>query len=116
MAVTRASTIITGGPGTGKTTTVARLLAVLRELEPGMTFGLAAPTGKAAARLQEAVATAIDELGGDDLARVRHPPAVTLHRLLGTVIGSQSRFAHHAGNPLPHDVVIVDESSMVALP
>ena len=74
MAVTRASTIITGGPGTGKTTTVARLLAVLRELEPGMTFGLAAPTGKAAARLQEAVATAIDQLGR---GRPRAGPAPT---------------------------------------
>ena len=116
MAVTRASTIITGGPGTGKTTTVARLLAVLRELDPQITIGLAAPTGKAAARLQEAVAEAIDSLGGVDLIRVGHPPAVTLHRLLGWIPRSQSRFAHHAGNPLPHDVVVVDESSMVALP
>jgi exodeoxyribonuclease V alpha subunit len=116
MAVTRSSSIITGGPGTGKTTTVARLLAVLRELDPGVTIGLAAPTGKAAARLQEAVAEALDALGGGDLARVGHPPAVTLHRLLGWVPRSSSRFAHHRGNPLPHDVVIVDESSMVALP
>ena len=115
-AATRAMSIVTGGPGTGKTTTVARLLAVLRELDPAMTVALAAPTGKAAARLQEAVAESLDSLGGVDLARVGHPPATTLHRLLGWVPGSRSRFAHDATNPLPHDVVVVDECSMVALP
>lgn len=115
-AALRPLTIVTGGPGTGKTTTVARLLAVLRELSGEITIGLAAPTGKAAARLQEAVAQEIDRIGGPDLDRIGHPAATTVHRLLGWRPGSRSRFRHHAGNPLPHDVVVVDECSMVSLP
>ena len=104
--------VIAGGPGTGKTTRVARMVAEL--IEEAVAHGarapliaLAAPTGKAAARLQEVVHEERPELDG-----LR---ASTLHRLLGWRPGSHSRFAHHRGNRLPHDVVIVDETSMVSL-
>jgi exodeoxyribonuclease V alpha subunit len=104
------------GPGTGKTTTVARLLALLRD-QPGPEprIALAAPTGKAAARLEEAVRSATAGLHPDDRARVGEVRASTLHRLLGWQPGSRSRFRHDATNHLPHDVVIVDEMSMVSL-
>ena len=109
-------TVLAGGPGTGKTTTVARLLALLRD-QPGpeLRIALAAPTGKAAARLEEAVRSATAGLGPDDRARVGDVSASTLHRLLGWQPGSRSRFRHDATNHLPHDVVIVDEMSMVSL-
>jgi exodeoxyribonuclease V alpha subunit len=98
--------VIAGGPGTGKTTRVARIVSELMG-EGSPLVALAAPTGKAAVRLQEAVHEESAELTG-----LR---AVTLHRLLGWRPGSHSRFAHHRGNRLPHDVVIVDETSMVSL-
>lgn len=91
--------VIGGGPGTGKTTTIARLVAVLHRQRPGLRVALAAPTGKAAARLQEAVQL----------------PAATLHRLLGSRPDVRSRFRHDRENRLPYDVVIVDECSMVSL-
>jgi exodeoxyribonuclease V alpha subunit len=98
--------VIAGGPGTGKTTRVARMVAELvsGDGRPPL-IALAAPTGKAAARLQEAV----HEEAAVGLR------ASTLHRLLGWKPGSHSRFAHERGNRLPHDVVIVDETSMVSL-
>jgi exodeoxyribonuclease V alpha subunit len=98
--------VIAGGPGTGKTTRVARIVSELMGKGSPL-VALAAPTGKAAVRLQEAVHEESAELSG-----LR---AVTLHRLLGWRPGSHSRFAHHRGNRLPHDVVIVDETSMVSL-
>ncbi|MGQ0630866.1 MAG: exodeoxyribonuclease V subunit alpha [Sporichthyaceae bacterium] len=108
-------TVICGGPGTGKTTTVARILALLTDQGgPPPRVALAAPTGKAAARLTEAVARALAELGEGDRSRVHAPPATTIHRLLGARVGS-TRFRHHRANPLPHDVVLVDEASMVSL-
>jgi len=111
-AALRLVTVLAGGPGTGKTTTVARLLAVLLD-QPGPPprIALAAPTGKAAARLQEAVreeATA----RGLPLCEVT---ASTLHRLLGFRPGNRSRFLHDRHNRLPYDVVVVDETSMVSL-
>ncbi|CAN5798697.1 exodeoxyribonuclease V subunit alpha [soil metagenome] len=112
MAALRSVTVVAGGPGTGKTTTVARLLAVLRSLPvPPPRIALAAPTGKAAARLQEAVLaeSSAHDLGLDDVA------AGTIHRLLGWRPGSRSRFRHHRDNRLPYDVVVVDETSMVSL-
>jgi exodeoxyribonuclease V alpha subunit len=107
----RGLTVIVGGPGTGKTATIAALVTLLRELaerigEPQPLIGLCAPTGKAAARLRETLAEHRAD-GPDDIQ------AVTLHRLLEWLPGD--RFRHNAENRLPHDVVIVDESSMVPL-
>jgi len=111
VAAGRWVSVITGGPGTGKTHTVARLLALLLA-QPGPTprIALAAPTGKAGARLQESVQSQAAAIGLPlDLT------ASTLHRLLGWRPDSRSRFRHHAGNRLPYDVIVVDESSMVSL-
>jgi exodeoxyribonuclease V alpha subunit len=108
--------VIAGGPGTGKTTTVAQLIAVLRRgLGPGIRIALAAPTGKAAARLEEAVHSATGALSPEDRAGLAQLPASTLHRLLGWRPGSTSRFRHNLHNHLPYDVVVVDESSMLSL-
>ncbi len=109
-------TIVAGGPGTGKTTTVARLLAVLDAvLDPPPRVALAAPTGKAAARLQQAVAEESERLTARGLPAPRPTAASTLHRLLGWRPGSHSRFRHDRNNRLPYDVVVVDETSMVSL-
>jgi exodeoxyribonuclease V alpha subunit len=101
--------VIAGGPGTGKTTRAARLVAELVQGTVGRAplIALAAPTGKAAARLQEVVYEHVPAGAGLQ--------AATLHRLLGWRPGSHSRFAHDRHNRLPHDVVIVDETSMVSL-
>ncbi|KAE8765306.1 exodeoxyribonuclease V subunit alpha [Georgenia thermotolerans] len=116
-AVRSRLTVLTGGPGTGKTTTVARVLAVLQEVAgPGLRVALAAPTGKAAARLQEAVRAEVARLAEPDRAAVGEPEATTVHRLLGWRPGSSTRFRHDADHHLPHDVVVVDETSMVSLP
>lgn len=111
-AASRLVTVLAGGPGTGKTTTVARLLAVLLD-QPGPhpRIALAAPTGKAAARLQEAVR---EEAAARGLP-LRDVTASTLHRLLGFRPGNRSRFLHDRHNRLPFDVVVVDETSMVSL-
>jgi exodeoxyribonuclease V alpha subunit len=110
VGVLRHVTVLAGGPGTGKTTTVARLLALLAE-QPGPLprVALAAPTGKAAARLQEAVTA---ELPAGSAARVAD--AATLHRLLGWRPGGTFRYG--PAERLPYDVVVVDETSMVSLP
>lgn len=121
-AVLRRLTVVGGGPGTGKTTTVAKILALLEEqaaqanAQPPM-VALAAPTAKAAARLQEAVHHQAAELGlGSEVRdRLAATNAGTLHRLLGWRPGSRTRFRHDRDNHLPHDVVIVDETSMVPL-
>jgi exodeoxyribonuclease V alpha subunit len=114
--------VVAGGPGTGKTTTVARILALLHEQAaalglPPPRVALAAPTGKAAARLAEAVHHEAASLDVDPTVRkaLLATPASTLHRLLGWQPGSRSRFRHDATNPLGHTTVIVDESSMVSL-
>ncbi|MEA2124049.1 MAG: exodeoxyribonuclease alpha subunit [Solirubrobacteraceae bacterium] len=116
-AARRRLAIVAGGPGTGKTTTVARILALLYEQDPDLHVALAAPTGKAQSRLQEAVATEARRLhASDDVrARILDLRASTLHRLLGWRPDNRSRFRHHRGQRLPHDVVIVDETSMVSL-
>jgi exodeoxyribonuclease V alpha subunit len=120
--------IITGGPGTGKTTTVVRLLALLQQLALTPATGsarrlrirLAAPTGKAAARLQTSIMGALQQLalpGLVDAQAVRQaiPTEVsTVHRLLGS-FGGARRFRHGPGNPLPLDVLVLDEASMVDL-
>jgi exodeoxyribonuclease V alpha subunit len=120
IALAQSVTVLTGGPGTGKTTTVARLLALLAEqAELAGTsrprIALAAPTGKAAARLQEAVRQEVANLDTADRARLGELQAMTLHRLLGSRPDSSSRFRHNRGNRLPHDVIVVDETSMVSL-
>lgn len=113
-AATQSTTVITGGPGTGKTTTVAGLLALLLSLDPSARVALAAPTGKAAARLQESIAQSAERLEPVDADKLLGLTASTLHRLLGTLPGT-SRFRHNRLNPLPHDVVVIDETSMVSL-
>ena len=121
-AVLRRLAVVAGGPGTGKTTTVARIVALLEEqaLAAGAApplVALAAPTGKAAARLAEAVHGEAARLDVDPAIRARllELEASTLHRLLGWKPGTHSRFRHDRGNRLPYDVVIVDETSMVSL-
>ena len=121
-AVQRRLTVVAGGPGTGKTTAVARIVALLLEQAasagaPEPLIALAAPTGKAAARLVEAVheEAAVLDVSDDVRTRLSGLDASTLHRLLGWRPGSHSRFRHGRGNRLPHDVVIVDETSMVSL-
>jgi exodeoxyribonuclease V alpha subunit len=105
VAALRPVTVLAGGPGTGKTSTVAKILMLLRDRPGPLTrVALAAPTGKAAARLQEAVRDA----GAGEL------PASTLHRLLGWQPG-RGRFRHDRHDRLPYDVVVVDETSMVSL-
>jgi len=117
LAARGAFSIITGGPGTGKTTTVVRLLALLvgaaKQSGRTLRIRLAAPTGKAAARLTESIGNAIDKLPQE--LQVGIPTeASTLHRLLGSRIGTR-HFRHHAGNPLHADWVVVDEASMIDL-
>lgn len=119
--------IITGGPGTGKTTTVLRLLALLQGLQiaqelPPWTIKLAAPTGKAAARLNESIVGDLQRLNLNapqlneaqrSAWREAIPSEVsTLHRLLGSRPGSR-HFVHNSLNTLPADIVVVDEASMV---
>ena len=118
--------VITGGPGTGKTYTAARLLALLLALHEGespLRVALAAPTGKAAARLKQSIDHALTGLqeqvpadSGLDLGALiaRMGPARTLHALLGARPGTR-QFKHHAAQPLDVDVLIVDEASMVHL-
>lgn len=118
IALRQRTTVLTGGPGTGKTTTVAGLLALLVEQarahgRPALRIALAAPTGKAAARLQQAVLES--QIPPADKARLEGLVAVTLHRLLGSRPDSSARFRHHRENRLPHDVIVVDETSMVSL-
>ena len=111
-AVRQWTTVITGGPGTGKTTTVARMLALLAaQGDRPVSVALAAPTGKAASRLADAVAQELPPGFGDRL----RTEAMTLHRLLGWRRDNQTRFRHDRGNRLKHDVIVVDECSMVDL-
>jgi exodeoxyribonuclease V alpha subunit len=121
-AVLRRLAVVAGGPGTGKTTTVARIVALLAEQAAAAgsatpLVALAAPTGKAAARLEEAVHEEAGKLEVSEAIRAHLGAlnASTLHRLLGWRPDSQSRFRHNRANRLPHDVVIVDETSMVSL-
>ncbi|TQF71472.1 exodeoxyribonuclease V subunit alpha [Pseudoalteromonas luteoviolacea] len=117
IAALSAFCVITGGPGTGKTTTVTKLLAILQSLyqKAPLTIKLVAPTGKAAARLSESIIGAKGRLSLDpELANRIPEQAQTIHRLLG-VIPNSNKYKHHAGNPLHLDLLIVDEASMVDL-
>ena len=114
VALSQGLTVLTGGPGTGKTTTVARLLALLAG-GTRLRIALAAPTGKAAARLQEAVQLEVAKLDPADQHALSEMHATTLHRLLGSRPDTSARFRHNRANRLPHDVIVVDETSMVSL-
>jgi exodeoxyribonuclease V alpha subunit len=116
--------LVTGGPGTGKTTTIARLLVQLVEgaraagrADPRI--ALAAPTGRAAERMAESVRNALQAIAAEgtaaDVVGALPTSGSTLHRLLGTIPDSP-RFRHDADNQLPFDVVVVDEASMIDLP
>jgi len=123
-ALTGRITVVAGGPGTGKTHTIARMLAAAHALSvaQGRTLdvALAAPTGKAASRMTEALHAAALQAQADGtltpevVLDLTDRTAVTLHRLLGAVPGKGFRRGRH--NPLPHDLVIIDETSMVSLP
>ncbi len=120
LAARQRFTVITGGPGTGKTTTVVRLLGLLQSLAlaPGgqpLRIALAAPTGKAAARLNESISGAVAALPLPEQVRAAIPTQVsTVHRLLGAR-GESRRFLHDTGNPLVLDVLVIDEASMLDL-
>ena len=118
-AASQATTVITGGPGTGKTTAVAGLLVALVEQAETrgevLRIALAAPTGKAAARLEQSVRDSATRFSPQDQERLAGVRAMTLHRLLRQHPGNSTRFRHHRGNRLPHDLVVVDEASMVSL-
>lgn len=124
VALTSPISILVGGPGTGKTRTIARMLACLHTVahENGgrVTVAAAAPSGKAAARMGEAIEQAVHQLHEDGLIdehlaeQLRATPTMTIHRLLGA--NPRRGFRHHADDPLTYDMVIVDESSMIDLP
>ncbi|TAL87573.1 MAG: exodeoxyribonuclease V subunit alpha [Rhodanobacter sp.] len=120
LAARSAFTVITGGPGTGKTTTVVRLLGLLQTLQlrehtRPLRIRLAAPTGKAAARLNASIAAQIARLDVDDRVRAAIPSeVVTLHRLLGAQPDTR-HFRHDRGNPLHLDALVIDEASMIDL-
>lgn len=117
VALLKPLCVISGGPGTGKTTTVLKILALLQGQSDGHAprIALAAPTGKAAARLQQSISRSIDSLSLPNAARDALPrEAFTLHRLLGITVDPM-QFRHNRENPLPYDLVVVDEASMIDL-
>lgn len=115
-AARQSFTLITGGPGTGKTTTVVKILGLMQELAAApLHIALAAPTGKAAMRLEESIAHNKAALPCPDGIKEQLPGNVsTLHRLLGAKPPSPY-FRHNAENPLPYDLIVVDEASMIDL-
>ena len=121
VATARRLAVISGGPGTGKTTTVVRVLALLVEDalakgEPTPRILMLAPTGKAAGRLSESVKGGLRALPcGDDVKAALQVDAATIHRTLGYQPHRPTQFRHGASDPLPADVVLVDEASMVDL-
>lgn len=112
VALTRKVAIISGGPGTGKTTTVAKILAAILQTQPTARIVTTAPTGKAASRLTESLSQALNKLPFESLNNKTE--AITLHRLLGAKADNRS-FTYHKKNPLNLDVLVIDEASMVDL-
>lgn len=115
MVATNGFSIITGGPGTGKTYTLARIIAVLNQEISDIRIAMAAPTGKAAQRMKEALQKSFEDeklqnLLSEDLKRLT---PITIHRLLGLGNGHLPRF--HEKQPLPYDVIVIDEASMLDL-
>jgi len=108
--------ILSGGPGTGKTTTVVKMLSIALSHTPELSIALAAPTGKAAQRMNESMAGGISRLTipSSISEKLKKLEASTIHRLLGT-IHNRSSFRHNADNPLPYDLLIIDEASMIDL-
>lgn len=104
--------IITGGPGTGKTTTVAKILAMLYHQNPELKVALTAPTGKAAARMAESLANVQLPVDASIIAAFKSLQPATIHGLLGSRWGTP-HFRHTASHPLPYDIIVVDESSMI---
>ncbi len=104
--------IITGGPGTGKTTTVAKILSVLLNINPNTKIALAAPTGKAAARMAESLSNTSIDVATELKQQLKSITPLTIHRLLGAVKGS-IYFKHNANNPINADVIVIDECSMI---
>jgi len=105
-------TIITGGPGTGKTTTVSKILELCLLVNPDSTIALAAPTGKAAARMTESLRNAAKGLNVSVQEKFAQLKPATLHRLLGTIKDSLY-FKHDKNNPLNYNIIVVDECSMI---
>ncbi len=121
VALQRRFTVISGGPGTGKTSTVVKILALLQEQARAagreeLRIQLLAPTGKAAQRLGESIQQQVERLACDPVIVAAIPKtASTIHRALGFQPHTPTRFRHDAQHPLPADVVLVDEASMVDL-
>jgi exodeoxyribonuclease V alpha subunit len=117
MVLQQSLSIITGGPGTGKTYTLARIIAALNQKIPDIRIAMAAPTGKAAQRMQEALQNSFNDPklieSGLITEELRHQSTQTLHRLLGLGTRQIPRFHQH--QPLPYDVIVVDEASMLDL-
>lgn len=115
MVAANALSIITGGPGTGKTYTLARIIAVMNQLNPGIRIAMAAPTGKAAQRMKEALQNSFNDAKLQDLVseNLTRLMPITIHRLLS--LGEDQRPRFHAKRPLPFDVIVVDEASMLDL-
>ncbi len=117
IALTRQFLVITGSPGTGKTTAITRIMAFLQDVkERGLRIALCAPTGKAAARMEESVKkTKMILACPEDIKESIPDEAMTIHRLLGSIMYSPY-FSFNEKNNLPYDLVVVDEASMVDLP
>ena len=108
--------IITGGPGTGKTSTIVKLLVLMMRLHPSTRIALAAPTGKAAVRMTESLGKAFDRLkleDGELKEKISSLQSQTIHRLLGVDFNNPHNFKHNIDNPLPYDMIVVDEASMI---
>lgn len=119
-ALTHSFTVISGGPGTGKTSTVAKIIAIfLEQSADAKKIAFAAPTGKAAARMKESIELSLSKPGmlsvlPESIKKIFPRDASTIHRLLGSIYGSPY-FRHNEQNPLPFDIIVIDESSMVDL-